>query len=93
VQSREIDGAAARLVRAARIKLQNVTGQLLAFVGGAACIAGGVYMLAFHSEAAASLMRNESTVFDVLTHGIGIYCIGKGVSVWGLAILSPGEAA
>jgi hypothetical protein len=47
-------------------------------------IGAGVYLLTSQSAAA------ESTVFDVLMHGIGAYCVARGV--WMLAlVVNPKE--
>ena len=65
----------------------SVFGSLFAFVAGGICAAAGVYLLSFRSAAAAERGSFDVNAFDVLTHGIGIYAIGKGLAIWGGAVL------
>jgi hypothetical protein len=47
---------------------------VLAVLSSLACIGGGLYLLNIQSAA-------ENNIFEAIAHGIGIYCIGKGLYV------------
>ena len=49
--------------------------------GGGACIVGGFWLLNIQAASQNSLMEG-------IAHGIGIYCMGKGVAIWGGVILA-----
>lgn len=48
--------------------------RLAALLSSAACIIGGLWML--FTEPA-----NSNSIFGPLLHGVGLYCIGKGIYV------------
>lgn len=50
------------------------------------CILGGLYLCTIQSAA------ENTTVFEAMAHGIGVYCIGKGLYV-GPSLIAQGKAA
>jgi hypothetical protein len=53
----------------------------MSLLGGAACIFGGIILLAFESSGSHGYSLTGHNVFETITHGIGLYCIGKGLLV------------
>lgn len=49
-------------------------GRLLDITAALVCIAGGIYLLSIQSVAG-------NTVIEAIGHGIGVYCIGKGLFI------------
>jgi len=66
--------------------LLSAVGSVLAILAGATCVAAGVYMLSFH-PAFAPDVPFAGNPFEALQHGLAIYAIGQGVSIWGLALI------
>ena len=48
--------------------------RLLGILGGLVCMAGGGYLLMIKAA-------QENSILESIAHGIGIYCIGKGMYV------------
>jgi hypothetical protein len=48
--------------------------RLIGVIGGLVCMAGGAYLVTLQAVA-------ENNLFAAIAHGIGIYCIGKGMYV------------
>ena len=52
--------------------------KFLAFIGSLACMLGGIYLLSFKGAG------EQTTWFEVIARGIGVYFIGKGLLVGAL---------
>ena len=62
------------------------TGWIFGILSSLFCIGGGIYLLNIQSAS------QNYTVFEAMAHGIGIYCIGKGLYV-GPSLIAQGKAA
>jgi hypothetical protein len=50
-------------------------------LAGVACMVGGVILLMFESAGSHGYSIGGHNVFETATHGLGLYCIGKGLFV------------
>lgn len=62
------------------------TGWIFGILSSLFCIGGGIYLLNIQSAS------QSYTVFEAMAHGIGIYCIGKGLYV-GPSLIAQGKAS
>ena len=72
-----------------RAKVREGASMFLGLLGGVASIGGGAMLLTMKSAAAVSGDLMSGGMLDGIAHGIGIYCIGKGVWMLGRALAYP----
>jgi hypothetical protein len=52
---------------------------LLSLLGVIVMIVGGVVLLVFESSGSTGYSLGGHNVFEAVTHGVGLYCVGRGL--------------